>query len=190
MCRSSKADINKCGTLELAFSGTLQIKIYSTAECRSSLRVHSRPQSPFRYHLLLFSRWAVSTAGRPRGLQHAWLPYTSPSPGVCSDACLLSWQCHQITSFSAIPFFCLQSLPASGSFPKNWPFSSGGQMTGVSASASVLSMNIQSWFLLGLIGLISLLSKGLTSVFSNITVWKNQLFGAQPSLWSNSHIHT
>ena len=84
---------------------------------------------------------------------------------------------------------CPQSFPASGSFPVSWLFASSGQSIRASASASVLPMNIQDWFPLGLIGLISLKSKGLSRVFSNITVWKHQLFGVQPSLWSNSHIH-
>ena len=86
------------------------------------------------------------------------------------------------------PLTCLQSFPASGSFPVSQLFASGGQSIG--ASASVLPMNIQDWFPLGLTGLISLLSKGLSSVFSSTTIWKRQFFSAQPSLWSNSHIHT
>jgi len=92
-------------------------------------------------------------------------------------------------SHPIIPFFCLQSLPASGSFPISQFFISG-QSIGASASASVLPMNIQDWFPLGLIGLISLLSKGLSRVFSNTTVQKHRFFGAQFSLWSNSHTHT
>ena len=92
---------------------------------------------------------------------------------------------------SAVPFSsCLQSLPASGSFPVSWLFASGGQGIGASASASILPMNIQGWFPLGLTGLISLQSKGLSRVFSNITVQKHQFFGAQPSLWSNSYVTT
>ena len=84
-----------------------------------------------------------------------------------------------------IPFSsCPQSFPASGSFPMSWLFSSGGQSSG--ASASVLSKNIQGWFPLGLTGLIFLLSKGLSRVFSNTTVQRHRFFGAQPSLWSNS----
>ena len=111
------------------------------------------------------------------------------SPVVCSNACPLSQWCCLIISFSAAPLsFCLQSFPASGFFPVSQFFASGGQSTG--ASASVLPMNIQDWFLLGLIGLISLQSKGLSGVFSNTTVWRNQFFGAQPSLWSNTHICT
>ena len=85
---------------------------------------------------------------------------------------------------------CPQSFPASGSFPMSQFFASGGQTIGASASASVLPMNIQDWFPLGLAGLISLQSKGLSRVFSNTIVWKHQFFGAQLSLWSNSHIHT
>ena len=90
---------------------------------------------------------------------------------------------------SAYPFsFCFQSFPASESFPKSWLFASGGQSSG--ASASVLSKNIQGWFPLELTGLIFLRFKGLSRVFSSITVQKHQFFSAQPSLWPNSHIHT
>ena len=84
----------------------------------------------------------------------------------------------------------LQSFPASGSFPRSQFFASGGQSTGISASASVLPMNIQDCFLLGLTGLISLQFKGPSRVISNTTVQKHQFFGAQLSLWANSHIHT
>ena len=88
------------------------------------------------------------------------------------------------------PFsFCLQSFPASRSFPVSRFFTSGGQTTGASASAAVLLMDIQGWFPLGLTSLISLLSKGLSRVFSSVTIQEHQSFGAQPSLWSNSHIH-
>ena len=83
-----------------------------------------------------------------------------------------------------------QSFPASGSFPMNQLFASGGQSIGTSASTSVLPMNIQGWFLLGLAGLISLLSKGLSRVFSSTTAQKHQFFSAQLSLWSNYHINT
>ena len=89
-----------------------------------------------------------------------------------------------------VPFSsCLQSFPVLGSFPVSQFFASGGQSTGVSASAPVLPMNIQGWFSLGLTGLISLLSKGLSRVFSSTTVQKHQFFGAQSFLWSNSHLH-
>ena len=90
-----------------------------------------------------------------------------------------------------IPFSsCLQSFPGSGSFPVSQYFASGGQNFGASVSTSVLPMNIQDWFPLGLTGWISLQSKGLSRVFSNSTVWKHQFFSTQPSLWPNSHIHT
>ena len=82
-----------------------------------------------------------------------------------------------------------QSFPASGSFPMSQFFTSGGQSIGVSASTSVLPMNIQDWFPLGLTGWISLQSKELSRVFSSTTVWKHQFFNTQPSLGSNSHIH-
>ena len=128
---------------------------------------------------------------RPRGLQHARLPCPSPSPGTCSNSCPLSWWCHPTISFSVTPFsFCPQSFPASGYFPVSWFFASSGQNIGASVSASVLPMSIQSWFPLGFIGLISLLFKGLSRVFSCTTIPKHQFFGTQSSLWSNSHICT
>ena len=115
----------------------------------------------------------------------------SLSPGVCSNSCPLSQWRHPIISSSVASFSsCLQSFPASGSFQMSQLFVSGGQRSEVSASASVLPMNIQSWFPLGLTGLISLLSKGLSRIFSSITIWKHQFFSAQPSLWSNFHICT
>ena len=172
----------------------------------------------------------------------------SITPGVHPNPYLLSWWCHPTISSSVIPFSsCPQYFPASGSFPMSQLFTSGSQNIGVSASASVLPMNIQDWFPLGWTGWISLQSKGLSRVFSNTTVqkhqffstqlhlqsnspymttvktialtrrtfvgkvmslllnmlskglsrvlscttvWKHQFFGAQPSLWSNSHIHT
>ena len=108
--------------------------------------------------------------------------------GVCSNSCPLSWWCNLTISSSVTPFSCPQSFPASGSFPVSWLFASGGQS--IDASASVLPMNIQGWFPLGLTSLISLLSKGLSRVFSNTTVWKHQFFSAHPSLWSSSDIST
>ena len=123
------------------------------------------------------------------GLQHARLPSPSPSPGICSHSSPLSWWYHPTISSSVVPFSsCPQSCPASGSFPVNWLFASGGQTIRASALVSVFPMNIQDWFPLGLTGLISLLFKGLSRVFSNTTVRKHQFFGSQPSLWSNSYI--
>ena len=98
---------------------------------------------------------------------------------------------HLAISSSVVPFSsCPQSLPAPGSFPMSQLFTWGGQSIGVSASASVLPMNIQGWFPLGWTGWISLQSKGLSRVFSNTTLQKHQIFGTQVSSQSNSHIHT
>ena len=113
-------------------------------------------------------------------LQNARLPCSSLSLEVCSDSCPSSQWCHPTISSSVIPFSsCSQSFPASRSFPVSNFFASGGQSIGASASASVLPMNIQGWFPLGLTGLISLLSKGLSRIFSSTTIWKDQFFVAQ-----------
>ena len=128
----------------------------------------------------------------PYGLQHTRLLCPSLSPGVCSNSCPLHWWCHPTTSSSVAPFCsCPQPFPASGSFSTSRLFfESGDQHTGASASASVLPVNIQGWFPLGFTGLISLQPKGLSSVFASTTIQKHKFFSAQPSLWSNSHIHT
>ena len=98
--------------------------------------------------LVQFSHWVVSASLRPHGLQHARLPCPSPTPGACSNSCLLSQWCHPTISSSVIPFSsCLQSFPASGSFPTSQFFTSGGQSIGVSALTSVLPMNIQDWLI-------------------------------------------
>ena len=126
--------------------------------------------------LLLFSHSVMSDSLQPHGLQHIRLPCPSPSSGTCSYSCPLSQWCHPTSSSSVIPFSsCLQSFPASGSFQMSQFFPSGGQSIGVSASASVLPMNIQDWFPLGLTALISLQSKGLSRVFSNTTVQKQSI---------------
>ena len=117
------------------------------------------------------------------------LPCPSLSPGVCSNSCPSSWWCLPIVLSSVVPLPCLQSFPASVSFLVSQFFASG-QSIRDSASTSVLPMNIHSWFPLGLTGLISLLSKGLSRLFSSIRVWQHQFFGAQLSLWSNSVICT
>ena len=117
------------------------------------------------------------------------VPYTIPR--ACSNSRPLSQWCHSTILSSVVPFSAwLQSFPSSGSFLMSQLFASGGQSIGASASASVLPMNIQDWFLLGLTDLISLQSKGPSRVFSNNTIQKHQFFGAQLSLWSNSHIYT
>ena len=113
------------------------------------------------------------------------------TPGVCSNSHPLSWWCHPTISSSVISFSsCLQSFPASGSFPRSQFFASDGQSIGASASASVLPMNIQGWFPFTLTGLISLQSKSLSRIFSNSTIPKHQFFSSQPSLWLKSHICT
>ena len=109
--------------------------------------------------IVVVQPFSVSDSLRPRGLQHSRLPCPSPTLRACSNSCPSSWWCHPTISFSVTPFSsCLQSFPASGSFPVSQFFASGGQSIGVSASASVLPMSIQGWFPLGLTGLISLLS--------------------------------
>ena len=113
-----------------------------------------------------FSYSVVSDSLRPCGLQHARPPCPSSTPGVYSNSCPLSQWCHPAISSSGVPFSSsLQSFPASGSFQMSQLFASGGQSIGLSASASVLPMNIQDWFPLGWTGWISLQSKGLSRVF-------------------------
>jgi len=138
-----------------------------------------------------FSRSVMSDYWWPHWLLHARLSCPSPTPGAHANSYPLSKWNHPTISSSVLPFSsCLQSFPASGSFPRSQFFTSGGQSIGVSASASVLPMNIQDWFPLGRTCLITLQSKGLSRVFSNSIVQKYQFFGTQPSLWSNSHIYT
>ena len=126
---------------------------------------------------------------QPHALQHARFLCSPLSPRVCSNSCpLIRWCCLTISS-SAAPFsFCVQSFPASKSFPIAQFYASSGQST--VASVSVLSVNTQVWFPLGLTGLISLQSEGFSRVFSSTTIWKHQFTSAQLSLWSSSHIHT
>ena len=136
-----------------------------------------------------FSHLVVSNSLWPHGLQHNRLPYLSPTPRTCSNSCPLSLWCHPTISSSVVPFSC-QSFPASRSFLMSQFFISSGQSIGVSTSASVLLMNIQDSFPLGLTGWISLQSKGLSRVFPNTMVQKHQFFSTQLSSQSNSHIHT
>ena len=123
-----------------------------------------------------FSRSVMSNSLWPHGLQHARLSCPSPTPGASSNSCPSSWWCHPTISSSVVPFSCLQSFPASGSFSVGQFFTSGGQSTGVSASALVLPMNIQDWFPLGWTGWVPLQSKGLSRVFSNTTGQKPSIF--------------
>ena len=149
---------------------------------KSLLQQHSSVQ---------FSRSVVANSWRPHESQRTRPPCPSPTPGVYSNSCASNQWCNPAISSSVIPFSsCLQSLPTSWSFQTNQLFASGGPSIGVSASTSVLPMNTQNRFPLGWTSWISLQSKGLSRVFSNTTVQKHQFFGAQPSLQSNSHIHT
>ena len=123
---------------------------------------------------LLFSCSVESDSLWPYRLKHTRLLCPPLSPRICSNSFPLSWWCYLTISSSAAPFFCLQSFPALGSFPMSQLFDSGGQSIGASASASVLPMNIQDWCLLGLNGVISLQSKGLSSVLFSTTIQKHQ----------------
>ena len=145
-----------------------------------------------RKRFLLSSHSVGSDSLWPHGLQHEMSGFSVlhdlPEPAQIH----VHWVCDAIQwSHPVLPFSsCLQSFPPSGSFPMTQLFASGGQSIGASASASFLSMNIQSWFPLGLTSLISLLSKGLSRVFSSTIKQKHQLLSIQPSLWPSSHIHT
>ena len=133
----------------------------------------------------------MSDSLQPHEPQHTRPPCPSPTARVYPNPCPLSWWCLPTISSSVVPFSsCPQSFSASGSFQMSQLFESGGQSIGVSASTSVLSMNTQDWSPLEWTGWISLQSKGFSRVFSNTTVQKHQFFSAQPSLQSNSHIHT
>ena len=146
---------------------------------------------PIFIHTVQFSHSVVSNSLRPHELQHARPPCPSPTPEVHPNSCPLSWWCHTAISSSVVPFAsCPQSLPASGSFPMSQLFAWGGQSTGVSALASVLPMHTRGWSPFEWTGWISLQSKELSRIFSNITVQKHQFFGAQLSSQSNSYIRT
>ena len=129
-----------------------------------------------------FSHSVVSDSLQPHGLKQARPPCPSPAPGVYPNACPLSRWCHPTISSSVVPFSsCPQSFPAAGCFQMSQLFASGDKSIGVSASTSVLPMNIQDWFPLKWSGWISLQSKGLSRVFSNTTVQKHQFFW----MWTN-----
>ena len=147
----------------------------------------------------------VSNSLWPQGLQHARPSCPSPTPGVYSNTCPFSQRSHPTILSSVIPFSsCLQSFPASGSFQMSQFLTWGGQSIRLSASASVLPMNVQDWFPLGWTGWISLLSKGLSRIFSNTTVQKHQFsvlsflysstltslqnYWKKPKLWLDGHL--
>ena len=136
-----------------------------------------------------FSRSVVSDSLQPHELQHARLPCPSPTPRACSNSCPSSRCCHPTISSSVVPFSsCPQSFQHQGLF--QWVSSSHQVTKGLELPFQHQSLNIKDWFPLGLTGLISLLSKGLSRVSSNATVRKHQFFSAQPFLWPNSHIFT
>ena len=136
------------------------------------------------------SHLLVSNSLQTHELQHTRLPCPSPFPRICSNLFPLSWWCHPTILPSVIPFSSWhQSFPASGFFPMSQLFTLGCQSIGASVSTSVLPMYIQDWFPLEMTGFTSLLSKGLSGVFSH-TIQKNQFFSAQLYSWSNSQIHT
>ena len=138
-----------------------------------------------------FSHSVVSNSWRPHESQHTRPPCPSPTPGVHSDSRPSSQWCHPAISSSVVHFSsCPQSLPTSKSFPMSQLFTWGGQSTGVSALASFLPKKSKGWSPSEWTGWIALQSKGLSTVFSNTTVKNHQFFGSQPSLQSNSHIHT
>ena len=150
-----------------------------------TLCINSFPGYP-----LLFGCSVMFNSLWPYGLQHTRLPCPLLSPRVCSNSSPLGQWYHPNISASVTPFSsCPQSFPASGTFPVSWLFTSGGQSIRASALTSVFSVNIPGWLPLVLSGLISLLSKGLSRIFSSTTVSKQQFFSAQLSLWSNPHIH-
>ena len=135
----------------------------------------ARPKINETNRSVQFSHSVVSGSMGPHGLQHIRLLCPSPTPRAYSNSCPSSWWCHPTISSSVVPSSSrLQSFLASGSFPMSQFFASGGQSIGVSASASLLPMNIQNWFPLGWTGWISLLSKGPSRVFSNATIQKHQ----------------
>ena len=154
--------------------GTVKLGIGTMAEGKESRSQHQFSSVQSFSHVRLFATpW---TAAHQASL-------LSPAPGAYSNSCPLSRWYHPTISFSVVPFSsCSQSFPASGSFPVSQFIASGGLIIGVSASASVLPMNIQNWFPLGWTDWISLQFKGLSRVFSNTTVQKHQFFGAQLSL--------
>ena len=146
---------------------------------------HLESNLPQQVASVQLRRSVVSNSLLPHQLQHARPPCSSPIPGVYTNSCPSNRWCHPTISSSVVPFSShLQSFPASGSFPVSQFFTSGSRSIGVSASASVLPMNIQDWFPLGWTGWISLQSKELSRVFLNTTVQNHQFFSAQLSLWS------
>ena len=139
--------------------------------CQTLLLGESSNKGDMSCYSVQFSHSVMSDSLRPHGLQHARLPYPSPTPRACSNSCPLNWWCYPTISSSVVPFSShLQSFSASGSFQMSQFFASGGQSIGGSASTSVLPMSSQDWFPLGWTGLISLQSKGLSRFFFSTTI--------------------
>ena len=153
--------------------------------------LHILANTSVQFSSLHFNRSVVSDSLLPHESQHARPPCPSSTHRVYPNSCPSSWWCHPRISTSVVPFSsCLQSLSASESFPMSQLFTWGGQSTGVSALALFLPKNTQDWSPSEWTGWISLQSKGLSRIFSNTTVQKQQFFSAQLSSQSNSHIHT
>ena len=164
---------------------TIRNKVNSAVAVRGKVGEAARRAWPTESCCCCWVPQSRLTLGYLHGLQHTKLPGLSPSPGACPNSCPLSQWCYPTISSSVVPFSsCLQSFPASGSFPVSQFFTSGSQSwsSWAPAWASVLPVNIQGWFPLVLTCLISLLSKELPRVFSKTTVQKQQFFGLQPSL--------
>ena len=156
---------------------------YTIQQCNFHVFIYLReekthPKTPTL--LLVFSRSVVSNSLQPHGLQHTRLPCPSPSPRACSNSRPLSRWCHPTTLSSTAPSIPAFNLSQQQSFLTSWLFASCGQITGASALASVLPMNIQDSFPLGLTGLVSLLSKGL---FSNTTAQKASIWLIHVNVW-------
>ena len=171
------------------YAGKLICSIYQFPSCKYFNLAHFKGTISSQKPVPVNSSTAAETVETSSVLQSCWtlydlidcsitrLPCPSPAPGACSNSCALSWWCHPTISSSVIPFSsCLQSFPIRGFFNES-VLCIKCQSIGVSASASVLPMNIQAWFSLGLTSWISLQSKGLSRVFSNTTVQKHQFFG-------------
>ena len=169
-----------CHPLFLLPSFFPSINVFQWVSCLHQVAKVLEFQLQHQFSSIQISPSVVSNSLWPNETRHTRPPCPSPTPRACSNAGPLSRSCYLGISSSAIPFSsCLQSFPVSRSFQMSQFFESGGQRIGVSASASVLSMNIQDWFPSGWTGWISLQSKGLSRVFSNTTVQKHQFFGTQ-----------
>ena len=171
------------GLLESKQPETQRLQTCLTFKSLCSQNKCPGPHLPIILSSVQFSCSVVSDSLQPHGPQHTRPPWPSPTPRVYPKSCPLSQWCHPTISSSVVPFSsCPQSFPTSGCFQMSQLFTWGGQSTEVSASASVLPMNIQDWSPLEWTGRTSLQSKGLSRVFSNTTVQKHQFFGTQLSL--------